>query len=225
VAEAEPIDAVLAELFEAERRTRRLHDTLAARGGADRAVVLAAVRRALAEVAGCPPEEQTVRLVCLARLLGEFEGADVVDALIDVLASEHAEVRSEAGEQLQGLAFDRFKEVATGVERALDRLEPGSPALLELPYLLVDVPEGGVLKLLGRFLEHRDPDAVAAAIEALVEIGDPAAIKMLLPLQGDARTSTVAEGEQELGEVSVGDLAVEAIELLREAQAAAKDEG
>ncbi len=101
----------------------------------------------------------------IAALLGEHEGPRAVDALIDVLSSDHPEARRSAGEELEELAFERFKEVAGGVERALKRLPLGSPALPELPYLLAEIPEPGVIKLLGQFLVHSDPDAVAAAIE------------------------------------------------------------
>src|SRR6185369_12900186 len=109
-----------------------------------------------------------------------------------------------------------FKEVAGGVERALKRLPVGSPALPELPYILAEVPEPGVVRLLGQFLAHKDPDAVAAAIEALAEIGDPAAIKLLEPLAHDERTVELAEdGSDATSEASIGELASEAIELLQ----------
>src|SRR4029077_566564 len=126
-------------------------------------------------------EEATLRLVRIASLLGELSGPRVIDALIDVLASEHPEARQAAGDELGQLSFERFKEVAQGVERALKRLPVGSPALPELPYILAEVPEPGVVKLLGQFLSHRDPDAVAAAIETLAELGDPNAVELLEP--------------------------------------------
>jgi HEAT repeat protein len=140
----------------------------------------------------------------------------VVDALIDVLSSEHPEARRAAGEELEGLAYERFKEVAGGVERALKRLPIGSPALPELPYLLSEIPEPGVLRLLGQFLNHADPDAVAAAIESIAEIGDPSAIKLLEPLTADERTVELADdGGDATSEASIGELASEAIELLQ----------
>ena len=207
--------AKLGELFEAERRSRRLHDELA---DSDREPLLVALRSALAEASGAAgtvlePEEASLRLVCVARLLGELDGPRVVDALVDILACEHAEARGEAGEQLQGLAFERFREVAEGVERALERLPVGSPALVELPYILVEVPEGGVLKLLERFLRHEDADAVAAAIEACVEIGDPVVLPAMRELTDDERTTAIVD-EEGGDEVTLGDLAAEAIELL-----------
>jgi len=214
---AEPFDTTLNSLFAAELEARRLHDELCdrARDEGRRDELVAAARAAVADSAADDSEQAAVRLVCLARLLGEFEGADVADALVDVLGSQHAEARGEAGEQLQGLGFDRFKEVALAVERALERLPSGSPALVELPYVLVEIPEGGVLQLLGRFLEHEDGDAVAATIEAMVEIGDPSAIKPLEKLRGDRRRSTLGEEDGPGTDVTIGELASEAIELLK----------
>lgn len=209
----EAIDRSLNELFDAERNVRRLHDELAALSTSE---LLDALTAAISAAAREPNEDEAaLRLVRIAGLLGEHEGPRVVDALIDVLSSEHPEARQAAGEELKELAYDRFKEVAGGVERALKRLPVGSPALPEVPYLLSEIPEPGVVRLLGQFLSHRDPDAVAAAIESLAEIGDPAAVKLLQPLIGDERTVELAdEGEESTSEVTLGELASEAIELL-----------
>lgn len=213
------IAASLKSLFAAEREARRIHDELVLAGSPDRRGLVKQLSRVIAEAKDLDDElEASVRLVAAARLLGEFEGDDVVDALIDVLDAPIPEARSEAGEQLQGLAYDRFKEVALGVERALQRLGEGSPALVELPYLLVDIPEGGVSKLLGGFLSHKDADAVAAAIETLVILGDASVAKLLLPLQGDKRVSVIGEDEEQ-NEVTIGELAIEALEMLRQRSA------
>lgn len=211
----EAIERSLNELFDAERTVRKLHDELAALPASD---LLDALNSALTTALREPSEEEaSLRLVRIAALLGEHEGPRVVDGLIDVLSSEHAEARKAAGEELEELAFDRFKEVAAGVERALKRLPVGSPALPELPYLLAEVPEPGVIKLLGQFIAHRDPDAVAAAVEALVEVGDPAGARLLTALAGDERTVELADdGGEATSEVTLGELAAEAIELLQE---------
>ncbi len=214
MATREAIDQSLNQLFDAERNVRRLHDELAALPVGE---LLDAVGPALQKALAEPKEEEaSLRLVRLATLLGEHEGPRIVDALVDILSSEHAEARHAAGEELEGLAFERFKEVAGGVERALKRLPVGSPALPELPYILAEVSEPGVVRLLGQFLAHKDPDAVAAAIEAIAEIGDPAAIPMLEPLTHDERTVELAEdGGDATSEASLGELATEAIELLQ----------
>jgi hypothetical protein len=219
VSNGDSFAASLDRLFDSERQARAVHDELAGRGRrGELDAFVDAADKLIAEAPSLDPDEASLRLVCLARLLGEFEGAQVADTLIDVLGCESPEGRHEAGEQLQGLAFDRFKEVATATERALERYPDGSSALMELPYLLVEIPEGGVMKLLGLFLQHRHADAVAAAIEAFAEIGDPAAVKLLAPLTGDKRMASVGDEDESQAEVTVGELATEAIELLRAAE-------
>lgn len=207
------VDTLLPQLFEAERKVRKLHDDIA---GADQDKTIDALARAAdAALREVDEDESALRLTLIAELLGEFEGPRVVDTLIDVLNSPIEEPRDAAGVALEGLAFDRFKEVANGVERAIKRLPVGAPALAELPYVFAEVPEPGVMKLLALFASHEDPDAVAAAIEVGVEIGDPAFAKVLTRLLDDTRTVELADeiGDGE-SEVTLGELASEAIELL-----------
>lgn len=208
-----PIEKTLNELFEAERASRRLHDELAALAPERLLEVLTtSLKEALNEK---DEDEGTLRLVRIASLLGEMEGPRAIDALIDILGSEFPEARQVAGDEIGQLSFERFKEVALGVERALKRLPVGSPALPELPYILAEVPEPGVTKLLAMFLRHDDPDAVAAAIESLVEVGDPAAAKLIAPLIDDPRTVDLAEpGGDTNAEVTIGELATEALDVL-----------
>jgi HEAT repeat protein len=207
------IETTLGKLFEAERTVRRLHDELTGAPSDQLITVLSsAITAALRER---DEDEAALRLVRIASLLGEQEGPRAVDALIDILAAEHPEARQAAGEELEALAYDRFKEVAQGIERALTRLPAGSVALSELPYILAEVPEPGVTKLLEQFLRHKDADAVAAAIEALVEMGDPAHASLIEPLTGDKRTVELADdGGDSAGEVTIGELAEEALGLL-----------
>jgi HEAT repeat protein len=159
-------------------------------------------------------EESTLQLVRIAALLGDMHGPAVVDLLVDILGSHEPEVRHAAGEALSGLAFERFKDVALGTERALARLPPGNPALAELPYVLAEVPEPGVSRLLARFLEHRDADAVASAIEALVGAGDSGAIPLLEPLAADTRRVQLEDEGGTEGDATIGELVAEAKALL-----------
>jgi HEAT repeat protein len=204
--------AALGALYDAVRAARDAHDELAQD---DPARVLPAIERACREALALEDEdESSLRLTCLAELLGELTGPRVVDLLIDILGCPEADPRRAAGEALSGLAFDRFKDVATGVERALARLPEGNPALAELPYLLAEIPEPGVMRLLAQFLAHRDPDAVASAIEALVEVGDPSALPLLEPLAGDARRVELEDEGGTEGDASIGELVSEARALL-----------
>jgi len=207
------IEENLHALFEAERSVRRLHDELLQQ---PQGALLEGLNKALTEALREPDEDEaSLRLVRVAALFGELDGPRAVDGLIDVLSSEHPEARRAAGDQLELLSFDRFKEVALGVERALKRLPVGSPALPELPYILAEVPEPGVTKVIGQFLRHEDPDAVAAAIEALVQIGDPASARLISPLVDDTREVELEEdGSDGTTQVTIGELAGEAIAML-----------
>jgi HEAT repeat protein len=211
---SDDVDATLRLLFDSERAVRRAHDELV---DSDPEVVLPVLERATRdalELDKFDEDETSLRLVRIAEVLGEMQGPRVVDLLIDILGSDEPEARHSAGEALSGLAFDRFKEVAVGVERAIDRLTDGSLALAELAYLLAEVSEPGVAKLLGRLLTHRDPDVVAAAIEALVERGDSSAVRLIEPLLGDPRHVQLEDEGGAEGEVTIGELAAEARALL-----------
>ncbi len=199
-------------LFDAERAARQAHDELAEADPSQLVPVLERAYRAALDLDD--EDESSLRLACLAELLGEMEGPRVVDLLVDILGCEDGEARRVAGEALSGLAFDRFKEVALGIERALVRLPEGNPALAELPYLLAEVPEPGVARLLARFLAHRDPTAVASAIEALVEMGDPSALPLLESLVGDPRRVELEDEGGTEGDASIGELVAEARSLL-----------
>ncbi|HEY8039312.1 MAG TPA: hypothetical protein VIF15_05935 [Polyangiaceae bacterium] len=208
------LPATLKALFDGERAVRGAHDELV---GADPAAVFplleSSTREAL-QLDVLDEDESSLRLVRVSAVLGEMQGPEVVDLLVDILGCDEPDARHAAGEALGGLAFDRFKEVALGVERALQRLPEGSPALAELPYLLAEVPEPGVLKLFARFLAHGDADAVASTIEALVEMGDPAALPLLAPLAADTRKVQLEDEGGTEAEATLGELVAEARTIL-----------
>jgi HEAT repeat protein len=204
----------LKALFDAERAVREAQDELVA---ADPALLIPLLERSTREALDLDEldeDESSLRLVRLAALLGEMQGDRVVDLLIDILGCDEPDARQAAGEALTGLAWDRFKEVALGIERALERLPDGNPALAELPYLLAELPEPGAIKLIGRFLSHRDPDAVAAAVEALVETGDRTLLPMLDPLAADTRKVQLEDEGGTQGQATIAELVAEARALL-----------
>jgi HEAT repeat protein len=208
------IETILKTLFDAERAVRQAHDDLVEEESAKVIPALERATRQALELDDIDEDEASLRLVRIAALLGEMQGARVVDLLIDILGSDEPEARRSAGEALAELSFDRFKEVALGVERALARLADESPALAELPYLLAEVPEPGATKLLGQFLKHRNADAVAAAIEAIVEMGDPTALPLLAPLAGDTRRVELEDEGGTEGQATIGELVEEAQAIL-----------
>jgi HEAT repeat protein len=206
--------AILEALFDAERAAREAQQELADGDLSEVVPVLEQATREALALEADDEDESSLRLVRIAGVLGDLEGARVVDLLIDILGAADAETRQAAGVALSGLAFDRFKDVALGIERALTRIPSGSPALSELPYLLIEIPEPGVNRLLARFLAHGSADAVAAAVEAIVEIGDPSALPLLEPLSGDARRVQLEDENGQEGDASIGELVAEAQAIL-----------
>jgi HEAT repeat protein len=205
------ISTTLTALFDAERAVRTSHAALLHE---DHGALIEALASAVDEAVKMDDRaESALRLVRVAEILSDVEGAKAVDLLIAILGNGEPEARHAAGEALEGVAFDRFKEVALGVERALGTLEDGNAALTELPYMLAQIPEPGVIKLLGKFLKHQDPEAVAAAIEALVECGDPATVSLLTPLEKDSRSVQIEEDDE--ARVTIGELAKEARDFLQ----------
>jgi HEAT repeat protein len=211
---AEDITKKIEQLQRAEEDVRRLQDELIDAAAFTRRETLAAMREAITEGLGeGEGVEASIALVPLAEVLGELEGPEVCDLLVDVLSSEEPEVRLCAGRALQDLAFDRFKEVAEATERAATRLPHDSHALRELPFVIAEVGEPGAPKILRGYLAHKDPEVVASAIEALAAAGDPSAVVELRKLSRDPRTVQI-EDEGAEGQVSIGALAQEALSIL-----------
>jgi HEAT repeat protein len=210
------VESALGELFQAEQKARDLADEIAE---APPDVVLAVLKDAVEQSRQLGDEKERIgRLDSVAKILGEIGNEGAVDALIDILGSEEPEARHAAGVVLEDLAFERFKEVALGVERALEKLPPDHLALSELPYILIEIPEPGVVKLVHRFLDHANEEVAASAIEACVELGDPSSIAKLSRLDRDTRLVELEDGESDRSadaSVTIGELAKEARLLLQ----------
>jgi HEAT repeat protein len=213
------VESLLVELFQAQRRAGKLAEEIAA-GPAE--IVLSVLIEGIAGArARRKEEERVLELDSIAQILSHLPGPQAVDVLIDILGSEEAAARHAAGLVLEDVAYERFKEVALGIERALEKLPEDHLALTELPYLLVEIPEPGAIKLIHRFFEHPNEEVVASAIEASVELGDPASIQKLARLEKDTRLVELDDQEQDdtpEASVTIGELAKEArlmLETLR----------
>ncbi len=169
-----------------------------------------ATARALAD-----EDESSRRFLAIADVLAELEGPRVAELLVDLLDVDDLEACGAAGEALVGLASERFKEVAQVVERHLANAEGSSRILRELAYVFAAVPEASSAKLLEKFLQHRDPEVVAAGIEALVDIGEPSTARALEALKRDKREVSVEDDNEEVHAVTLGELAQEALTLIR----------
>ena len=201
-------DAHLSAIFDAERALRTAEAALMEQPAQD---IEATLSGAVAEAAALHDrQEACLRLERLADLCAQLPGPAMADALIAILDAPEDRVRVIAGEALLDVAYDYYAEVARAIERALD---DGSAvrALAELPFLLAEIGEPGGAKLLKRFLEHPSGEVVAAAIEAAVELGDPALVPTLAALEGDDRDATLDDFE---GPITVGELAAHAKQAL-----------
>lgn len=203
----------LRSIFAADRDGRRAEDALLANKPN---VVIRALRQAVADaIALCDRDEAEMRLIRLSDLCAQLPGPEMVDALIDILDEEEPPVRVAAAEALLDVAYSRYAEVARSIERALDGGRRG-PVMAELPAVLAEVGEPSALPLLKRFLDHAEADAVAAAIESMSTLGDPAAVEVLRPLVDDKRRVEFPEFEDETG-TTIGQLAREVIEMFDDA--------
>ncbi len=157
-------------------------------------------------------KEGIMRLERLADLCAQVPGPRMTDALIAILNDGEPRVRLAAGEALRDLGYERYAEVARGIERALDR-NAGGPAMSELPWVLAEIAEPSALPLIRRFLDHPISDVAAAAIEALAQLQDPEAAPDLERFVGDSRIVIIEDFEDE-ARTTLGELAEDALEML-----------
>jgi HEAT repeat protein len=201
----------LAALFDAERSLRQHEDALF---DADQASVSKQLAGAVTEAKALSDrKEASLRLERLADLCAQVQGPEMTDALIAILDDEAPSVRVQAAEALVDVGFERYAELARGIERALARGERG-PAMQELPWVLCEIAEPSARPLIARFLQLDDVEVIASAVEALAELGDPKAVAELLPLQDDPRTVSLGDEGAEVT-ATLGELVRETIEALQ----------
>lgn len=211
------LETLLLAMFEADRQVRNAEaDFLSSPDEAERIAVL---ERAVQEATkSSERRESSLKLERLAELCAQVSGPKMVDCLIQILNEDDPAVRVAAGESLLDVGYERYAELARGIERTLDA-GGRATALCELAWIISEIGEPSASTLLKRFLKHDQADVVAAAIEAFASIGDPEAIAALTPLLQDRRNVTLSEDEEDEGlATTVGELAKEAIRELKEAE-------
>ena len=201
----------LRRIFEADRAIRTAETVLLRKRGSEELIALLESETEKALQID-DRDEATMRLERLADLCAQVPGPRMTDALITILNYTEPRVRVAAGEALRDLGFERYAEVARGIERALDADAHG-PAMLELPWVLAEIAEPSALPLIRRFLEHPNPNVAAAAIEALATLQDPEAVSDLERFTGDAREVFLEDFEDE-EKTTIGELARDALAML-----------
>jgi HEAT repeat protein len=199
-------------VFDADRALRRAEEAfLDGKPVEVEQTLVAAVEEALALT---DREEAVMRLVRLADLCAQRPGPRTVDALLAILGDEDEGVRAAAGDALLDVGYERYKELALGLERLLASGKR-TLALEEAPWIVAEIGEAGALKLLEKFLAHHDPEVCASAIEAVASLGDPEAARLLRPLVTDRREVVVEDADEESSmRTTIGELATEALEAL-----------
>jgi HEAT repeat protein len=206
----------LSRIFEADRAMREAESSLLKQKRSSELVTVLA--SATTEALSMDDRrEATMRLERLADLCAQVPGPEMTDALIAILNDDEPRVRVAAGEALRDVGFERYAEVARGIERALDRGDAG-PAMSELPWVLAEIAEPSALPLIRRFLAHSDADVVAAAIESLSQLQEPDAVTDLRAFLDDDRVVTIEDFEDET-KTTLGELAREALAELGVADA------
>lgn len=204
------LDEQLRRIFEADREMRAAERKLLEKTSEELIALL--VRATEEALRMADRTEGAMRLERLADLCAQVPGPQMTDALIDILDDPEPRVRVAAGEALTDVGYERYAEVARGVERALEADKAGS-AMAELPWILAEIGEPSALPLIRRFLQHTDPNVIATAIEALVHLGDPDAVQDLQGFLGDERNATIDDFESET-RTTLGELAQEALTML-----------
>lgn len=157
-------------------------------------------------------DEQEMRLIRLSDLCAQVPTPKTVATLVRILDVDAPEVRVAAGEALQDVAYDHYAPFAQEIDKLLGAKHSG-PVMAELPFILAEIGEASAPDHLKEFLSLDDADAVAAAIEAAMLLGEPGIEDGLSALASDTRRVMI-EGVDEETSVSIGELATQALAAL-----------
>ena len=157
-----------------------------------------------------PDADVPITLVRTAEMLVGVMTEKSVATLAAGLGNENATVRMLCGDALMHIAEDDLELLKPAVDNVL---KMGGTAAEEMPFVLLEVDDPEVPKILEKFLKSSEGEVVAAAIEALIEIGDPDSEPALKALVNDNREVTLDEGVED-ETTTIGRLAQDAVAML-----------
>jgi HEAT repeat protein len=163
-----------------------------------------------------PEADVPITLVRTAEMLVGVTSGKAVSTLCTGLGSENATVRMLCGDALVHAAEDDLELIKPAVEEVLKK---GGTAAEEMPFVLLEVDDPEIPNILEKFLKSSEAEVVAAAIEAIIEIGDPDSEKALKTLVNDKREVALDEGSDD-ETTTIGQLAKDAIAMLSEQEEA-----
>jgi len=202
-------------IVEKDREAEILQEELLSRPRAEVMSVTNELFESEIKAAG-PNDALSPELLRTLNLLSFLGGADAMESLMKGLNHANPEIRLAAGEALLDLAVEDFEVLRPAVEKVLKAEESWALALEEIPYLLSEIDEPGVLDLLHTFLKIKDPMPVVAAIEVLTEIGNVTSKAEIRRLAKDPREVWIEGNEEAEEKVALGQIACEALEIMGE---------
>jgi HEAT repeat protein len=202
---------VIEEIFELDEQVTRLKEKLKEYPEGEQAELLTNLFCSALDNIG-EVDQLSLKFVRVVELMGDLDGASLIRVLSRGLDHPNVDVRLSCAETLLHLAEDDLEQISPAIDEALGK---GGLMAQEVLYLLAELDDPNVPRVIERFLELGDAQIVALAIDALVEIGDLTSIDALKKLSGDKRRVVVDEEESESQiKVEIGQLAREAIGLL-----------
>ena len=157
-----------------------------------------------------PEADVPITLVRTAEMLVGVMTEKSVATLAAGLGSENATVRMLCGDALMHIAEEDLELLKPAVD---DVLKQGGTAAEEMPFVLLEVDDPEIPKILEAFLKSSEGEVVAAAIEALIELGDPDCEPAIKALVDDKREVTLDEGVED-ETTTIGRLAQDALAML-----------
>ena len=157
-------------------------------------------------------DEIPITLIRCAEMLVGVMTENVVKTLTLGLDHDNPTVRLLAGDAITHVAEENIELIKPAVEEVL---KSGGTAAEEMPFILTELDDPEVEKILERFLGHKNPEVVASALEALTEIGNPDIIPVLEKLVDDPRT-VASDAEMGDEDTTIGQLAKDAIAIIND---------
>lgn len=205
------VDDTFKEIIDLTEKTTALMESFGDFDVTDRERILSAhFEKEIGKIGAA--DEISVRLIRTAEMLIGLGTPKVVSLLAKGLDHDNLDVRMLSGDVLMHLAEDGLDTIMPAVDAVLKTAGVGAE---EMPFVLAELDEPEVPRLLERFLQSANPNVVAAALEALVECGDEDALPAVEKLLDDDREVTVEDGPDD-DVTTVGQLAKDAMDLLSE---------
>jgi HEAT repeat protein len=202
------------EIVALDDKIAKLREQFTAFSGSERASVLGEMFKDEIRKLG---ERDTLkpRLFRVIEMLSELDAPDAPRILGQGIEHDNADLRMLCAEGLVEIGEDGIDRLMPLVEEALSS---GGPKAEEMPFVLAELDDPKVGKALMRFLELKDINAVAAAIQALAERCEASALPALKKLEKDKRVVTYDDSCDEGEQCTIGELAKDAIEMIEAEQ-------